>query len=74
MSLYQGPSPVLLPLTYADGKLLKIHYLNEKEVRTFPGITNNKMYGIFVLQAQLDVTDLLSKFLSVDIINDLSEN
>ena len=31
--LYQGPSPVLLPLTHADGNLFTIHYLNEKEVR-----------------------------------------
>lgn len=30
--MYQGPSPVLLPLTHANGKVFKIHYLNEKEV------------------------------------------
>ena len=30
---YQGPGPVVLPHTHADGTLFTIHYLNEKEVR-----------------------------------------
>ena len=48
---------MLLPLTYADGKAFKIHYLNEQEVReqyfltmfeTF--ITDTNRYNRFVIK------------------------